>query len=142
MLFRSDDLAVDGRYTVWFVSPGTAATLDDAFATLTSTTGYQNFYTADGGDQDGDGRSDLVASAYHTDTYDGALGVWLGGDLSGSLDFESGAAFWIWSDAVRLYSSYGLPSTTGDVNGDGQLDLLFGSYGERHALVKYGPVVE
>mgnify|MGYP003338794319 CR=1 FL=1 len=74
-----------------------------------------------------------MASAYHTDTYDGALGVWLGGDLSGSLDFESGAAFWIWSDAVRLYSSYGLPSTTGDVNGDGQLDLLFGSYGERHA---------
>jgi hypothetical protein len=136
------DMAVESHDGVWFLSPSSAATLDDAFATLTSTTEYENFYARDAGDQDGDGQSDLVASAYHTDTYDGALGVWLGGDLAGSLDFETGAAFWIWSDAVRLYSSYGLPSTTGDVNGDGQLDLLFGSYGERHALVKYGPVVE
>ena len=74
------------------------------------------------GDVDGDGRLDVLATSWYTDT----VGVLLGtrdGKLADKLDYATGTG----AKVVRL--------APGDVNGDGRVDLVFAANGSTASVL-------
>ena len=98
--------------------------------------GYYGF-PIDHGDVDGDGKDDLVTGSSYVDTNGSSSGsvfmVW--GPMSGSVDADA-ADIQISGAATSDYFGYSLD--VGDVDGDGQDDILVGAYGEDGAGTSAG----
>jgi hypothetical protein len=110
--------------------------LASADATLATNDGYDAFgwNLADGGDTNGDGEWDLWVSAESRDGYTGAAWL-LPGPFAGSMDAESIAVWRVAGDATN--DQLGNVIATGDVDGDGVLDLAalkLGYYGMDRGL--------
>ena len=128
--------------------PSGARAWADADLTLSHADGASYFgYDVQVVDLDGDGQDDLIASAYDAEPTSGVepgqvYVAW--GPIAGSLGFPADADLTLTGDAHG--DNAGVVQRTGDLDGDGQLDLVVGApdadpngTGAGAAYVIYGP---
>jgi len=125
-----NDTAASNAGAVYLVLGPVSGTGDlaaaDAIVLGQDSSDWFGFHVA-GGDLDGDGLADLVASAPYDGTDEGAVGVLLG-PLSGSLDVGD-TDLWVTGEDTYDYLGYGL-GRLADIDGDGVDDLIVGALGD------------
>jgi hypothetical protein len=103
------------------------------------TTSYTNsgVDVADAGDLDGDGRNDLAIGQYGYTTYKGAVSIFYLPD-SGTTTLASSDAE-LTGETSFAYFGWSIAGE-GDVNDDGNDDLIVGAYQDDRGYLFYGPV--
>jgi hypothetical protein len=80
------------------------------------------------GDVDGDGKDDLLATEVSFyDNSNGAVHILSGACLDGSMDNAADAALMSWTGEEGA-SYFGSEAASGDIDGDGSLDVVMGSF--------------
>jgi hypothetical protein len=102
----------------------------DADVNFEGTGSYDYFgRTTGAGDVNGDGYSDLAVGEYYGDDNDGAVYFFLGSSTQWSGDYAAATDADFSFGGMDDYDYFGRAMAIGDLNGDGQDDLLFGAGG-------------
>jgi hypothetical protein len=96
----------------------------DATFTHASGNAYAG-YVFDAGDADGDGRSEVVVSAYGANSAIGEVGIWNGTVVGGAETFAGTATALISGSTTA--GNFGHTLATGDLDGDDMADLIVGA---------------
>ena len=134
-----------GSTSSWSGDSGAALNADAEF-TGSGTFDYFG-RTVTGGDVTGDGYDDILTWEYYGGSDAGAVYIWAGSTTSWSGDYSANSDETYQWTGNTTYDYFGRSMDVGDVNGDGNDDLIVGAGGEDTggstagaAYVIYGPI--